>query len=80
MNSKKVIIGNRPSTKSKISETEDDWVKNTQQPDKKERMKRLTVDIPESIHRKLKADCAIKGNKISDEIRGMLSEKYCSQS
>ncbi|MCI1140275.1 hypothetical protein MOQ14_16975 [Stenotrophomonas maltophilia] len=40
------------------------------------RMKRLTIDIPESLHRQIKASCAQRGAKIADELRAILAEKY----
>ena len=70
--SKKVPIGSRPS-KPAPKKSGDDWVKD---PSPQESMKRLTVDIPESLHRRIKADCAERGIKIADEIRELLREKY----
>ena len=43
---------------------------------KKEPIKRLTVDIPISLHNKIKADCASRGLKISDVLRDMLFERW----
>ena len=40
------------------------------------KMKRLTIDIEESLHRKIKADCATRGSKIVDEVRDLLKQKY----
>nr|WP_242015789.1 MULTISPECIES: hypothetical protein [Stenotrophomonas maltophilia group] len=39
-------------------------------------MKRLTIDIPESLHRQIKASCAQRGAKIADELRALLAEQY----
>lgn len=39
-------------------------------------MKRLTIDIPAELHSQLKADCAMKGRKMADEIRELLMKKY----
>jgi predicted DNA binding CopG/RHH family protein len=41
-----------------------------------ERMKRLTIEVPESLHTRVKVGCAKKGLKISDEVREMLSERF----
>lgn len=41
-----------------------------------EKMKRLTIDIPESLHRKIKSACAMRGSKIVDEVRELLAQKY----
>ncbi|MBH1489493.1 hypothetical protein JY426_03575 [Stenotrophomonas maltophilia] len=40
------------------------------------RMKRLTIDIPEGLHRQIKASCAQRGAKIADELRALLAERY----
>ena len=44
----------------------------------REQFKRLTIDIPASLHRSIKSQCALRGCKITDEIREMLIEKYMS--
>ena len=72
---KKVDLGARPSKKNQDKQ-QDEWVSGNS-PEKK-KMKRLTIDIPESLHRQIKADCAMRGSKIADEIRQLLSEKYSS--
>lgn len=41
-----------------------------------EAMKRLTIDIPESLHRAIKTACASRGSKIADEVRQLLAEHY----
>lgn len=76
--SKKVSIAPRPSARQA-----DDWVS---APTKKtapvknaaatEKMSRLTIDIPASLHRRLKAECATEGVKMADVIRDLLTRKY----
>ncbi|MBK4362336.1 hypothetical protein GWK90_09200 [Candidatus Hamiltonella defensa] len=39
-------------------------------------MKRLTIDIPESLHKAGKSACALRGTKIADEVRDLLNDKY----
>ena len=39
-------------------------------------MKRLTIDIPAALHRKVKAACAVEGLKMADVIRELLVKKY----
>lgn len=70
--SKKITISPKPTAGAA-----DSWVKSREL--HKEPMKRLTIDIPESLHRKIKAQCAMRGNKIVDEIRELLFEKYGNQ-
>ena len=38
--------------------------------------KRLTVDIPEDLHRRIKVDCAQKGAQISDIVREILVKSF----
>jgi len=38
--------------------------------------KRLTVDIPEPLHRRIKADCGRDGLLIADVVRELLAEKF----
>jgi plasmid stability protein len=37
-------------------------------------MKRLTIDLPADIHARLKAQCAMRGTKMVDEIRHAVEE------
>ena len=74
---KKIAIGTRPVNKPvEVVETAGDaWVENREEKEI-ECIKRLTIDIPESLHRKIKAQCASRGSKISDELRELLLQKY----
>jgi ParG len=38
--------------------------------------KRLTVDIPEDLHRRIKVHCAGKGSQISDIVRELLAKEF----
>jgi len=38
-------------------------------------MKRLTIDLPAELHARLKAECAIRGVKMADEIRSILADR-----
>ena len=73
--SKKISIGAKP-TSSKESANADKWVEARNQGAAQEPMKRLTIDIPESLHRSIKSQCAARGAKITEEVRDMLREKY----
>ena len=39
-------------------------------------VKRLTIDIPSSLHRRVKAACAAEGMKMADVVRHLLIQKY----
>lgn len=77
MSSKKVSIGGKPSAKKSAEDTVvDAWVGSRSHEPPRDPMKRLTIDIPAELHAKLKADCAMRGRKMADEVRELLMEKY----
>lgn len=41
-----------------------------------EPMKRLTIDVPKSLHSRIKAACALRGSKMVEEIRTLLEREY----
>ena len=45
-------------------------------PEKKEKMKRLTLDIPDKLHRAIKGKAALEGKAMVDMLRELLDEKY----
>jgi hypothetical protein len=74
---KKVAIGAKPTNKPSPAAA-DAWVEH-RATEEAESMKRLTIDIPESLHRTIKAQCAMRGTKIADEVRELLFSKYGKQ-
>lgn len=77
MSGKKISIGAKPSAKP----NPDAWVESRQvAPEVSappvEEIKRLTIDIPASLHRAIKSQCAGRGSKIADEVRELLLQKY----
>ena len=75
MSTKKIQIGMKPTNKA-ISPSADAWVETRKNPDEPEAMKRLTIDVPASLHRMIKSSCAMRGTKIADEVRELLLQKY----
>lgn len=75
MSIKKVQIGTKPTNKPAPASA-DAWVENRCNGDEPEQMKRLTIDVPESLHRSIKTQCAMRGTKIADEVRELLLKKY----
>ena len=73
--SKKVTIGAKPTSKS-AQASADEWVENRSTGNAPEPMKRLTIDVPASLHRAIKTQCAARGTKIADEVRELLMQKY----
>jgi hypothetical protein len=39
-------------------------------------MKRLTIDVPASLHSRIKVQCAQSGQKMADVIRALLAEHF----
>ena len=76
--SKKVTIGAKPTSKS-AQASADEWVENRSTGNAPEPMKRLTIDIPESLHRAIKMQTAQRGTKIADEVRELLTERYAAK-
>ena len=74
MAGKKVAFGGKPQTKAVKETSKDDWVKNRDAEPVK--MKRFTIDVPEELHRKIKADCASRGVKMASEIRALLEQHF----
>ena len=73
---KRVEIGAKPTNQS-TSMQADAWVENRAASDPpEEAIKRLTLDIPESLHRRLKVQCAMHGTNMVKEIRALLLEKF----
>ena len=44
------------------------------------KMKRLTIDVSEDLHRRIKVGCAGRGVKMADEIREMLEKEFGEES
>ena len=76
---KKVTIGRKP--KAAIPETADEFVERGQEtppplPPEKEEMKRFTVDLPVSLHRRARIECLNRGISLADVIRECLEKKF----
>ena len=41
-----------------------------------EPMKRFTIDVSEGLHKRIKAQCALRGVKMADVIRDMLDKEF----
>lgn len=72
MSGKKVTIGTRPTAKEISAPNADQWVDNRAT----EATKRLTLDIPSSLHGRIKSQCALRGEKMVDVIRELLEEHF----
>jgi hypothetical protein len=73
--SKKVSFGTKPSAQTDSQESADRWVEDrTTEP-----TKRLTIDVPASLHARIKATCALRGEKMAEAIREILEEQFPEQ-
>lgn len=76
MSTKKISLSLKPTVKHAVPAA-DEWVKNREAvTNEKETNKRLTIDVPDSLHRAIKMQCAARGTKIADEVRELLLQKY----
>ena len=67
---KKILIPVKPD-RSKNQSDADAWVKG-----ENKSMKRLTIDVSEDLHRRIKIGCVSKGGKMADEIRTILEREF----
>jgi hypothetical protein len=54
----------------------DDWVKQKPAAAAAEPMKRLTIDIPESLHTRIKIACAANRQNMADKVRALLEAEF----
>jgi len=75
---KTVPFGAKPQTPTSRAASPDDWVSaaNTEPAAEAVSMKRLTIDIPETLHRQIKTSCASRGLRMADEIRTLLERHF----
>jgi hypothetical protein len=41
-----------------------------------EAMKRLTIDVSESLHKRMKVQCAVRGERMADVVRALLEREF----
>lgn len=71
---KKINFGGKPSQRPGQG-SPDDWVADrAMQP--VEPTKRLTVDVPLSLHQRVKSQCAVRGEIMADVIRELLEQHF----
>jgi predicted DNA binding CopG/RHH family protein len=87
MPAKKVSIGRKPGAEEKPIGIEE-WVANREElqaaapstENQPEKMKRLTLDIPEKLHRAIKRQAVDEGVTMADLLRSLLEQHYGSSS
>ncbi len=70
---KRVTITAKPSGSAKRPSA-DDWVQ--QKATVTEPIKRLTIDIPQSLHRLVKSQCVLRGVNMVDVVREFLDREF----
>lgn len=73
--SKKVSINANPNARKAPAAHADQWVEHRQT----ESTKRLTIDVPESLHSRIKATCALRGIKMNEAIRELLEAHFTEE-
>lgn len=66
---KKIKIGTKPTSNSGHGSA-DAWVNDRAA--EVEPTKRLTIDIPLSLHQRVKSQCALRGENMADVVRDLL--------
>jgi hypothetical protein len=70
---KKVAFGRKPSIGSK-SGSPDNWVNARE--GVTEPVKRLTIDIPKSLHKRVKTGCAVEDQDMAEVVREFLEQRF----
>ena len=75
---KKIAFGSKPTTPTGHA-TLDDWV--ADRPTRTtEPTKRLTIDVPVSLHQRIKVQCTLQGENMADVLRLILQTQFSSES
>lgn len=69
---KKITITAKPAPKPKS--TADDWVQ--QRTAVEEKIKRLTIDLPASLHTRVKSQCVLRGTTMVELVRDFLEREF----
>jgi hypothetical protein len=77
---KKIDFAAKPRTREGQGNA-DAWVENRLTDSAKatavrERTKRLTIDVPASLHKRIKSQCAAADEVMADAIRDMLEQRF----
>ena len=75
---KKIEFSGKPRT-ARNPATADDWVKDRDTHDR-EPTKRFTIDVPVSLHKRVKTQCAVQNLVMADVMRELLRERFPERS
>ncbi len=73
---KKTTFKPKPANTQPTPESLDAFVGMQTSPRPREKMKRLTIDISPSLHRRVKTGCAAKGIEMADLMRKFLEREF----
>ncbi|HEY4311646.1 MAG TPA: plasmid partition protein ParG [Pirellulales bacterium] len=71
---KKVSFSSKPSAEATSRLSPDRWVNDHDATT--ESTKRLTIDVPQSLHTRVKSQCALQGLQMADVVREMLERRF----
>lgn len=71
---KKIDFGPKPQNTTPTRLDADAWIDNRELKVKSEPIKRLTIDLPASLHSRFKTHCAIHGIKMIDILRNFIEK------
>jgi hypothetical protein len=74
---KKIAFGGKPIPRLGQA-SPDDWVADRSMIPA-EPTKRLTIDVPLSLHQRVKSQCAVRGEIMADVIRDLLEEHFAAE-
>lgn len=72
---KKVTFGGKRPTASPAANI-DNWVAAQGAEPSREQMKRFTIDVPVSLHKRVKSQCAMQNLVMADVIRELLEQRF----
>ena len=75
MTAKRVTMRPKQDLAKAAAPAGDRWVQSRSS----EPMKRFTIDVPATLHARIKANCALRGVKMADELRALLAREFPEQ-
>ena len=75
----KTVEFKQPTRRRGQEQAADQWVAKRESA-AGEPMKRFTIDVPQSLHARIKSQCALRGQKMVDVIRALLDEHFPDKS
>jgi len=72
---KKVTFTGKPTSRPGAG-SPDQWVNDRNTNMANEPVKRLTIDVPVSLHQRVKSQCALQGLKMADVVRELLEKRF----